>query len=340
VSDDASEFRITSATESHARAAAVLPTLGSEDAAHVLGQVHALEVGRRRASDEGDHRDYLPCEDVDWVLTATFTGTPHLDPHRVRAAFDAAWCAQYGRFTAFGRDAATNRWTFLISADGPSAVTDLKLAWDYCDPLGVDPPATSALFQRRLDATIAVLSSLGQCHLEASKSASEAGRTTTVLNALKRECDRDAAIVLQAPRRRPYDGRRVWDVMLCLGLRWGDMDCFHWANPTTDGPDAYFSVHTTTPPGYFLPEALASGRMQPADLAFTFSIPRSVAPGPVFDCMARAVEYCRTRLGGTTLDDAGQPADLVALREYVVHVDRQMRRAGFVPGSHRSLRLF
>ncbi len=38
------------------------------------------------------------------------------------------------------------------------------------------------------------------------------------------------------------------DVMLCLGLTWGDMDCFHWDNVSGTGDDYHFSVETSTPP--------------------------------------------------------------------------------------------
>ena len=61
----------------------------------------------------------------------------------------------------------------------------------------------------------------------------------------------DATLILAAPNADPFAGEQVWDVMYSLGLRWGDMDIFHWENHTEEGDDYFFSVWTTTEPGYF-----------------------------------------------------------------------------------------
>ena len=54
--------------------------------------------------------------------------------------------------------------------------------------------------------------------------------------------DVNVSIRLAAPDGTLFDGRDIWDVMLCLGLPWGDMDLFHWNNPSDHGDDHLFSV--------------------------------------------------------------------------------------------------
>src|SRR5260370_30191308 len=128
--------------------------------------------------------------------------------------------------------------------------------------------------------------------------------------------------------------------MLCLGLNWGDMDCFQWNNPSESGDDHFFWVSTSTPPGYFLPEQIAADRVHVEDLVFEFSVPRSAAPVQVFDAMVKVVEYCQKRLGGTIVGETRSNADLPAIRDRVVETERKLREEGFVPGSEDSLRLF
>jgi len=85
--------------------------------------------------------------------------------------------------------------------------------------------------------------------------ARELARSKSALN-------QSATLVLRAPAGNRFEGKRMWDVMLCLGLQWGDMDLFHWINRSGQGDDAFFSVSTSTSPGYFLPEAIAADQVR------------------------------------------------------------------------------
>ena len=257
----------------------------------------------------------------------------------VAKLFDAAWRNKFGRITIFGRDAETGLWTYLLSADGPAAVTDVEIAWDYC-AFDAEKPASAMMYVQRLDDVTRQLTKLGGCDVKASLPANEASRRAAELFALKEKFDQTAVLVLAAPEGKEFSGRDVWDVMLCLGLPWGDMDCFHWANDAGVGDDAFFSVETSTPPGYFFPEAIADGSMNPEDLVFNFSIPRSAEPVKVFDAMARAVQYCQRRMGGRILTTEGAPADLAEARQAVVEIAQKLRVAGLVPGTGAALRLF
>jgi cell division protein ZipA len=332
-SEDGQEFFISSSSESEARAVAALPAKGSEDASRILGD---LELAPSTKDDRAE--EYKPAEEIEWVVTIRFPGRPALDPKAVSALFDEKWRQQYGGFMAYGRDAAKERWTYLISADGPKAVTELMFAWDY------DETASAVVFQRRLAAVRSTIAKLGHpAEVVASLPSEEAAERAGELQELKERLEGDAVLVLQAQAGKPgkpFNGKKMWDVLLSLGLKWGDMDCFHWDNKGEIGDEAHFSVHTSTEPGYFLPEEVAAGRMNPEDLIFSFSIPRSAAPLKVFDAMVRGAEYCQKRLGGEILDQDGEPADVAAIRSQIREIENELSSAGFIAGMDLALRLF
>ena len=323
------KFFVAPSSMGEARVAALLPTKPSEDASHLLG---VIDVPTRSQRED---RDYLPCEKIEWVITANFAGLPRLDPKEISLAFDKRWREKFGGFTGFGKEADTGRWTYLISANSPTHVTDLKLAW-HLDESKIPP--CEGLFQNRLSEVQARLSNFGNCSLTASLPFEKATPRAEELAAIKNKFSLTAILKLSAPAGTTYGGKAVWDTMLCLGLKWGDMDCFHWQDRNQEGEQSFFSVETTTPPGYFLPEQIAAGRMNPADLVFCFSIPRSAAPRQVFHAMARAAEYCRTRLGGTITTHNGSP--IPALADSLAKVEEALAQLGFPAGSSDALRLF
>jgi cell division protein ZipA len=150
----------------------------------------------------------------------------------------------------------------------------------------------------------------------------------------------DALIVLQAPARARFDGRRVWDALGALGLEWGDMDVFHWPNPTELGDDALFDVWTSTPPGYFLPEEIQAGRLHVEDLVFGFRIARCPDPHAVLSQMVEAARFAQRQLGGRLLDEHEQPYDETAGQAQVRQVLDRLAQAGLRPGESTTLRLF
>lgn len=316
--------------------AAILPTLPSEDARHVLGSIGVPAVENRE-----EDRDYLPEPAVSWIVDAQVEGDPPLDPRTVASAFDRKRFEALGRFVIYGRDVDSGRWTYLISADGPRAVDRLKFAFDYIDVLDQEAsPPDRRIYDERLAAIAERMLDLGKSSTSASLPSVEAAVRSEALVELQRELDMSAVLRVQAPDGEPYDAREVWDVMLCLGLEWGDMDCFHWRNPSGDGDDSLFSVETSTPPGYFLPEDIAAGDVLLDDLILVFSVPRNARPVETFDAMSRAAEYCRKRLGGTIVDYEGDPIDAAALREAIEEVVSRLRAAGFEPGADATLQLF
>ncbi|RFZ82900.1 hypothetical protein DYU05_12130 [Mucilaginibacter terrenus] len=150
------------------------------------------------------------------------------------------------------------------------------------------------------------------------------------------ELDQDIIIVLKSDTK--FDGKKVWDVLQSVGLKWGDGDLFHWGNPNQNyGDDALFSVWTTTDPGYFLPESIKQGQMNPDDLVFGFSVPRSADPENVFKVMTAAVKYCQKRLGGKMLDANMHPLDELSASMNLNVLITELKSKGIVPGSTPAL---
>ena len=334
---DNSGLYLAPASASEARATAVLPAKGSEDVSHLLGKIELTPLAKVAPGKE----EYLPSENVDWVLTAKFDGDPRLDPKTVSGLFDEVWRKKHGSFSSYGRAADNGCWTFLLSVDGPAAITELKLAWDYVDPLNPDVAIPiESVFKQRMDEVGNKLNSLSKCKISATLTPVAAVTRAKALKELKATCNVSAILILKAPTGQRFDGLLIWDVMLCLGLKWGDMDCFHWENPSREGDDFFFSVETSTPPGYFLPEQIAAGRVKVDDLVFVFSVPRSCEPTKVFDSMSKAIEYCQRRLKGNITDENGRPADLTKIKDRISNIERRLREAGFEPGRNGTLRLF
>jgi cell division protein ZipA len=217
----------------------------------------------------------------------------------------------------------------------------LKMAWDFIDPTDSDAALPSPqVFSAREDAVQDAVRSLGVAELRATLTPHEAARRAHRLRGLKARLDYSPAVILRAPRGQKIEGREIWDVMLCLGLKWGDMDIFHWENPGGLGDEYFFSVWTSTPPGYFFPEEVAAGKVGVEDLVFGFSVPRCSKPGQVFESMVRAVEYARKRLGGSITDETGSEAALDSIRQKIRSIEHEMKSNGFAPGGDSALRLF
>lgn len=294
-------------------------------------------VGTPQAPSESN--EYLPNQAVEWVVHAKIRKP--LEAKAVAERFGQAWREKHGGLTIFGRDSDTGRWTYLVSADGPKQVDGLQFAWDYFSSWSDDAEVVSPdVYQARVEAIQQQLASLATVEVRADVSPLDAHTRSKVLSRIGDQLDRSVLVRLVAPRHKTFSGREIWDVMLCLGLRWGDMDCFHWDNATGVGGDYHFDVWTSTAPGYFLPEEVAADRVHVEDLVFGFSIPRSADPATVFERMMRAIRYSQERLGGTIQGEDGQPLNEAATAEEIESIAEQLARNGFPPGSDSALQQF
>ena len=325
-------YQISTSAESTARAKQ-LPTVPSEDVSSLLGKISLP------AQPTAKVEEHLPSPAIEWVVHATFDKP--IDTKEVASRFGRDWRQKHGGLFIYGLDATTGHWTFLQSADGPERVRGLQFAWRYHNASSTEQKAASPeMYRNRLEAVQRSLNEFSPTKVNAEVDPEEAFKKAQYLRTLTDRFDRNVAVRLAAPAGKRVSGKELWDVMLCLGLRWGDMDCFHWQNPSGYGDDYFFSVWTSSPPGYFLPEEVAAGRVQVEDLVFGFSVPRSADPVTVYDRMVKAVEYAQKRLGGTLTDEEGRVINISATATEIRSIAEELTKVGLKPGSKDALRQF
>jgi cell division protein ZipA len=80
--------------------------------------------------------------------------------------------------------------------------------------------------------------------------------------------------------------------------------------------------------------------MNPENMVFGFSIPRSADPKNIFEIMLNAVKYCQRRLGGQILDGKMQPSQEERERRELLEFLMRMEQKGLIAGSDNALRMF
>ncbi|MFH1463738.1 MAG: cell division protein ZipA C-terminal FtsZ-binding domain-containing protein [Pseudomonadota bacterium] len=325
------EFSVVPEGESQARAGALLSQQGSEEASHIARALTS------RGAEPEEPVEHGPSPDAHWSIGATLTEPLLL------TALTSAWPPERrkacGMPTFFGRERATGRLTCAIADDVEGPFTEVVAAWDYVR-FDADAPLSEDAVRRNLACVTAWYTTLGRVEIGATPAPAEVAARSRALHGLRASADIYTAVVLVAPQGRPFPGRDVWDVMMSAGLHWGDMDCFHLRNSSGIGGDSWFSVETSTPPGYFFPEEVAAGRMNPEDLVFAFSVPRNADPLATLDVMVAVVNYAQRRLGGVVVDARGQPLDLAAEHARIQSALDRLAAAGLGPGRDGTLRIF
>jgi len=324
------EFEIVPESVSKARAARALPTKGSENATHRLAPPVVRKASRAEATD-----DYPPHKDLDWTILIELPKSVVLDRKQTLAILDPPWLKSNRGAIIHGLCLATGKWTYVSASDATEPYSKLALAKSL-----VQGPLDTPSLEAMLSSTGKKFRQFPGTVVSSSVPPAEAVAKSERLLRLKSTCDLQMMVQLLPPSGKSFDGREIWDVMYSLGLEWGDMDLFHWTNTTDCGDDSFFSVWTSTAPGYFLPESIAAGDIRVEDLVFGYSVPRSAAPAAILDRMVTAAEYSRKRLGGELRDPTGAPFDRIKSQAEVWRVCRTLEAAGFPPGSESALRLF
>ncbi len=80
--------------------------------------------------------------------------------------------------------------------------------------------------------------------------------------------------------------------------------------------------------------------MNPENIVFGFSIPRSADPQNIFDIMSQAATYCQKRLGGKLLDKNGQLFNVETENKSLMEIVTKMKNNGIEPGSDKALQMF
>jgi cell division protein ZipA len=253
--------------------------------------------------------------------------------------FDYDWRSKYSS-TIYGFSNEENRWTYANAGGTPDIYSKLQVAVDVQEVFNEENPTYEPQQLKRyideLEKRIKKYPTKLSIELtETIESAISRGKKLVQLN---QEFNVDAVIVLQADKQ--FKGLEMWDALQSLGLKWGDGDLFHWGNDKDYGHDQHFSVWTTTEPGYFFPEEIKDGNMNPQNLVFGFSIPRSADPKNIFEIMLNSVKYCQKRLGGQILDRNMKPLDEEKEKLELSEFLKRMEQKGLKAGSNKALRMF
>jgi len=308
----------------------------SEDASYIL-DTNKLSFPDIKRETEG--AEYKADPDKDWVIDLIPVNGDNFRKEDFTKMFDYDWRTKF-QSTIYGFSPEENSWTYADAGGTPDIYSKLQVAIDVQGVFNDENPNYDS---RKLERYIIELEKRikkypTKIRFEHKESIERAIQRAKGLVSLYQEFNADAIIVLQSDKQ--FDGAKMWDVLQSVGLNWGDGDLFQWYNNKDYGNDQHFSVWTTTEPGYFLPEEVKDGNLNPQNLVFGFSVPRSADPKNVFEIMFNAVEYCQKRLGGQILDKNMQPFNVEKEQKEMKELLYRMESKGIKAGSDRALRIF
>lgn len=298
----------------------------SEDASHIL-DTNKLSYPKLKRKES----DYKPNPATTWVIDLRGT----FNKKDLAELFDEEWRLNFPS-DIYGH---ADKWTYVFAADSPEKYDEIQVAVNLRDIFTME----SADYKVTLDKYITELNNRiakypGKIKLTKNESISEAVAKGAGIAALNKSFHLAEIITLESDSS--FNGLKAWDVLRSIGLEWGDEDLFYWNNHYDYGSDIFFSVSTSTEPGYFLPQQVKTGQMNPRDLVFSFSIARSADPEHVFDVMNEAVKYAQKRLGGRIVDNQGKPFNEADEKNWLISLVNDMKAKGVTPGSEDALQLF
>ena len=307
----------------------------SEDVSYIL-DTGKLSYPKVKMTDDDD---YEANPNTTWIIDLQLMNGGIFNKKELGQLFDEAWRKNYVS-DIHGHSTGDNKWTYVFAGGTPETYDKIQVAVELREIFNVESPDYNpAQLQRYITELNSRIEKYpGKIILTERESIAKAIAKGQEIVAFNQEFNRDEIIILKSDST--FSGLKAWDVLRSIGLQWGDGDQFHWNNQYDYGSDLFFSVWTTTEPGYFLPESVKAGHMNPADLVFGFSIPRSADPEHVFDVMAEAVKYAQKRSGGTIIDKDGHPFNEEQERKKLMTLVNNMKTKGIVPGSEDALRIF
>ena len=331
-----SKYTISTASESQKRAKSVLSLEGKEDVSNIL----TLGFKNPQNSSESEDKKYFANDKFDWILTLESRNEIYFNRDSVSKYFDNKWRGRHNYPWLYCIPKGDSKWTYLSSNENESKeFSKIALGWKLYDQLEEPPVAydnkTLGKYKNSVSKIAKRLKSEG---VSENYTVEQAVRKSVELSEFVPENNQYAIIILKAESE--FEGKEIWDVMMSLGLKWGDMDLFHWNNNFDYGDDQLMSIWTSSSPGYFFPEEIAAGKVQTVDLIFGFSIPRSISPEEVLEVMFKATEYAQSRLGGDILNENGLPFDIREEKIKVNKVVTALNNNSIVPGVGDALYLF
>lgn len=242
----------------------------------------------------------------EWIINLIPTEGALFKKDDLDKMFDYDWRCKY-QSTIYGYSNEEKSWRYTNTGDAPNIFSKLQVAINLQDLFIEDSsnyePQKLKRYLDELEKKIKKYPT--KLKIEETESIESAITKAKGLVRHYQEFNKEAIIVLKADKY--FNGLEMWDALQSIGLEWGDGDLFHWSNSKGIGPDQHFSVWTTTEPGYFLPEEIENGNMNPQNLVFGFAITGSVDPKNVFEIMINAVKYTHKRIGGQILDKNLKP---------------------------------
>lgn len=327
------DYSISTESQSNDRVKNLEMDKPSENASYIL-DINALSFPKDKKRNPA--KNFTPDSELDYIIDLEPTGDISLDSGYLSRLFDLNWRQKYSS-TIYGHSIKDNRWTFAISSESPATFDKIQVAVNLLNAFGIDKNYDAQKLNRYYDELLKRIANkkIKVTKKESVTAAIDKAKSLVDIHAL---FDKEANIVLKS--NSTFDGLKAWDVLLCVGLKWGDGDLFHWNNKSDYGSDDFFGVMTSTEPTYFLPEDIKAGKMNPADLVFGFSIPRSADPIGVYKAMVKSVQYCQKKLGGVILNQSGQALDENIELERLTKLVEAMKAKGIEPGSDHALRIF
>lgn len=324
---EADSVKYFEATESEERLVRLkLPTRGSEDQRNLLKKPAVSTAGESRNSDQPE---------TTFRMQVTAPKGQPFELKKVRGSLTKSWFESHRHPTVRVPSQQPNRGTYVNHADASATFAYILFEWDLADLLAEKTsPLTAELVETYVGGVKKLFGPAAEYLI--SSSPQDAASQASKLRRLQEDCDREAIIVLVAPKAVPFEGKKIWDVMYSLGLGWGDFDLFNWVD---DEDSPLFSVSTSTEPGYFLPEVIVANELLVEDLVFSFTIPGTYDAPAVFEAMLAAAEYSKKRLGGRLVDQTGKELDSHKIRAEIARIDQRLAAAGFA-GADTSARLF
>lgn len=330
---DMNDYFISTQSQSNDRVSALNLNKALEDVSYIL-DASKLSFPTKKQ----ENIDYKADPNLEWIIELIQVNGGNFKKNDFEKIFDYDWRTRH-ESTIYGLSDENNTWTFADAGDSPNSYSRLQVAIDlqdvYAENQNYEPEKLDR-YIKELQKRIKLYPT--QLRLEINESLDKAIIKAKKLVLLQQEINRDVVIVLQS--KISFKGTDAWDTLQSLGLVWGDGDLFHWENKNDYGDEQYFSVWTSTEPNYFLPEEVKAGNMNPKNLIFGFSVPRSADPEHIFDNLNKAVEYCQKRLGGEILNSNGKPFDITDQRQNLIEHISKMKNKGITPGSEFALRMF
>ena len=333
---DLDNYFISTQSQSNERIKELHLDKASEDALYILD---TSKLSFPNIVRETKNVEYKADPDREWIIDLVPANGDNFKKEDFSKMFDYDWRTKF-ESTIYGFSVEEKRWTYAEAGGTPEIYSKLQVAIDIQDVFNEEVPNYDS---RKLGRYLTELEQRikkypTKLRLEPQESIESAILKAKELVGFYQEFNGDAIIVLQTNNH--FKGAGMWDALQSIGLNWGDGDLFHWNNDKDYGHDQHFSVWTTTEPGYFLPEDIKGGTMNPQDLVFGFSIPRSADPENIFNAMINAVKYCQKRLGGHILDKHMSPFNEEKERKSLLELVKKMEARGIKAGSDKALRMF